>query len=236
VASGDNAIAIGNGAQATQFGSIAMGLNSASTGANSIAIGTGAIATGSVAVGGGAQASNGGAAFGDNAVATGTNSAALGFGATATAANSVAIGSGSVANQANTVSVGAPGAERRITNVAPGIAPNDAATVGQLNSVATGLQSQLATFAAGFTSQLDAVQTEARRGIAAAAAANGYMMPSGPGRTTIQVAGAFFHDEGAVGITAAHRLNFATPVVIFGSYANGGGSEHLGKVGAGFEF
>jgi autotransporter adhesin len=96
--------------------------------------------------------------------------------------------------------------------------------------------SQLNSIASGFASQLDTVQTEARRGIAAAVAANGYMMPSGPGRTTVQVAGAHFHGESAVGITAAHRLNFAPPVVVFGSYANGGGSEHVGKLGAGFEF
>ena len=39
--------------------------------------------------------------------------------------------------------VGAPGGERRISNVAPGISPTDAATVGQLSSSASGLQSQI---------------------------------------------------------------------------------------------
>jgi autotransporter adhesin len=61
----------------------------------------------------------------------------------ASAPNAVALGAGSVANVANTVSVGAPGAERRITNVAPGISQTDAVNVGQLNSVAAGLQSQI---------------------------------------------------------------------------------------------
>ncbi|HEX2352549.1 MAG TPA: hypothetical protein VHJ16_07200, partial [Xanthobacteraceae bacterium] len=46
----------------------------------------------------------------------------------AAATNSVAVGQGSVASAPNTVSVGAPGGERRITNVAPGVAPSDAAT------------------------------------------------------------------------------------------------------------
>jgi hypothetical protein len=50
-----------------------------------------------------------------------------------------------------------------------------------------------------------------------------------------QMTGGFFHGESAVGITAAHRFNLARPVVVFGSYANGGGSEHVGKIGAGFE-
>ena len=36
------------------------------------------------------------------------------------ATNSVALGQGSIASAPNTVSVGAPGAERKITNVAPG--------------------------------------------------------------------------------------------------------------------
>jgi autotransporter adhesin len=210
-ASGASSVAIGNSAQATQTGAIAIGMNSQSTGANSIAIGSGAVATGSVAVGAGAQAANGGAAYGDGAIATGTNSAA--------------IGSGSVASAPNTVSVGSPGNERRITNVAAGVNPTDAVNVSQLNSIAS-----------GFTAQVDGLRTESRRGIAAAVAANGYMMPSGPGKTTVQLAAGLFHGEGAVGITAAHRLNFATPVVVFGSYANGGGSEHVGKVGAGFEF
>ena len=53
----------------------------------------------------------------------------------AVAATPVAIGNNSVADQPNTVSVGAPGAERRLTNVAPGIQPTDAVNMSQLNDV-----------------------------------------------------------------------------------------------------
>ena len=119
-----------------------MGFGAAATGVNAIAIGSGATATGSVAMGANAAAANGGAAYGDNSVATGANAAAFGTGAQATAANSVAIGAGSVASAANTVSFGAPGAERRVTNVAAGIAPTDAVNMGQLTSMASGFQSQ----------------------------------------------------------------------------------------------
>jgi trimeric autotransporter adhesin len=47
----------------------------------------------------------------------------------------VVLGNNSVASGPNTVSVGAPGAERRITNLAPGVNPTDAVTMSQLNSV-----------------------------------------------------------------------------------------------------
>jgi len=92
-------------------------------------------------------------ALGNNAsTAVGANGAiAIGAGASATAANSVALGAGSVADRGpqigyaadflggtydsvGTVSVGAPGALRQITNVAPGSAPSDAATVGQVQA------------------------------------------------------------------------------------------------------
>jgi autotransporter adhesin len=94
-------------------------------------------------MGANAAAANGGAAYGDNSVATGANAAAFGPGAQATAANSVAIGQGSVASAPNTVSFGSAGNERRLTNVAAGIAPTDAVNVGQLSSVAAGLQTQI---------------------------------------------------------------------------------------------
>lgn len=108
---------------------------------------------------------NGQAAFaGDvNAVAMGNNaraelgaigSVAIGADSRVTAANSVAIGQGSTATRgaqlqyaalaiagpsdsAGEFSVGAPGAERQVTNVAPGSAPTDAVNVAQLQGVAT---------------------------------------------------------------------------------------------------
>jgi autotransporter adhesin len=188
------------------------------------AVGFGAMATGDRSTGLGTRASASGlssVAVGDSAQATASLSTAIGANATATAANSVALGAGSIASAPNTVSVGAPGAERRITNVAPGISPTDAVNVSQLT---------------GLSNQIGSLQQEARRGIAAAVAAGGYLTPSAPGRTTVQVTSGFFHGETAVGITAAHRLNLALPVVVFGSYANAGGSEQVGKVGAGVEF
>ncbi|MCP5412097.1 MAG: YadA-like family protein [Alphaproteobacteria bacterium] len=90
-------------------------------------------------------------ALGTGAGATGQNSAAMGPGSSASADNSVALGAGSQANRgaqskykdpisgktANSVgevSVGSPGAERQITNVAPGTASTDAANVAQVQA------------------------------------------------------------------------------------------------------
>ena len=91
------------------------------SGANSIAVGPRALASG-----------EGSIAQGYNATASQLNSVAIGSNANALAPNSVALGANSVADQANTISVGALGNERRITNVAPGIADTDAVNVGQL--------------------------------------------------------------------------------------------------------
>jgi hypothetical protein len=63
----------------------------------------------------------------DGGVAIGANAQVR-----AGAVNSVAIGANSIATEPNTVSFGTGGAERRLTNVAPGVAFSDAATFGQL--------------------------------------------------------------------------------------------------------
>jgi len=90
-------------------------------------------------------------AVGSGASAAGKNSAAIGAGSSAAADNSVALGAGSTAtrgaqtnykdpisgktaNSVGEVSVGSPGAERQITNVAPGTAPTDAANVAQVQA------------------------------------------------------------------------------------------------------
>ena len=231
-ASGADTLAFGSNAQATQSGAIALGLNTASTGSNAIAIGTGATATGSVAVGAAASAANGGAAFGDGAVATGANATAIGPAASATAANSVSIGSGSTNSVASTVSFGSAGNERRLTNVAAGISPTDAVNVAQLQSTALGLQSQIG----GLQDQVMDNQREARRGIVAAVAVAPVLMPSAAGKTTVSVNSGFYRGEAGVGIGVSHRLRLPVPTVVYGSYSNGGGVEHIGRAGVAMEF
>jgi len=78
------------------------------------------------------------AAGGAGAVASGNSSTALGNGANASGNNAVALGAGSVADQANTVSMGSAGGERRVTNIAAGVADTDAVNVSQLKGFTTG--------------------------------------------------------------------------------------------------
>lgn len=131
------------------------------------------------------------------------------------------------------------GNERRLTNVAAGVAATDAVNVGQLNSMASGFQSQISgvqSQIAGLASTVDANDTRARRGIAATAAMTSPGMPSAPGKTSWALNTAFFGGETGVGFGVNHRLNTSVPLYISGGYSNGGGLQHLGRVGLGGEF
>ena len=167
-------------------------------------------------------------AIGQNSNMLATNGTALGANSQvlATAFNSVGLGSGSIATQPQTVSVGVPGGERRISNVAPGIFGTDAVNVNQLTTAVTGLQQQITD-----------VQREERRGLAAVTAAAFAPTPSAPGKTTLAVNGSTFQGEYGVGVAFQHRLSWtSTPVYISGAYGNGGGNQHIGRVGAAVEW
>lgn len=160
-----------------------------------VAIGNGALATSSVAVGVGAQATGGSTvAVGDFAVASGQQSTAIGANAQAVGYNSVALGGGSIANQNNTVSVGTFGGERRITNVASGIAPSDAATMGQLNGVSGQLRHDL-----------NDVRKGANQGVAAVAAMLTCVRTPSPGKSTISVGGGYYGGQAGMALAMAHR-------------------------------
>jgi len=125
----------------------------------------------------------------------------------AAADNAVALGAGSVAFETNTVSVGAPGAERRITNVAPGINGTDAVNLNQLDAAFT--------TAIGINqAEVRRLRAEMHRGIAVAAAVPHLWMPSRPGRTTWAVNGAVTEGAGGFGIGAAHRLDTVMPLML----------------------
>ena len=129
-----NSTAIGFRATAKQAGSTAAGYQAQALADPSTAFGADSLVT--------ANADNG-VAIGASATVTAANSVALGFNSKATASSSVALGTNSVADQSNTVSVGSAGAERRITNVAPGVQATDAVNVSQLGSVQQQLSGQI---------------------------------------------------------------------------------------------
>lgn len=102
------------------------GLAAAAGTSDSIALGnnasTGALANGAVAIGTGANV-------------TAVNGVALGNGSVAARAaltGYAALGIGGTSNSVGAISIGATGALRQLTNLAPGSALTDAATVGQL--------------------------------------------------------------------------------------------------------
>lgn len=180
-----------NGATATKTatGATAYGSQSLAQDSNSTAIGFRSTAQfdGSVAIGYQAQAiADPATAVGANSLASGNNSVALGANAQATAANSIALGAGSVADQANTVSVGSPGNERRITNVAPGVAPTDAVNLSQLQ---------------GVQGNINDVARHAYSGIAMAMAMSGTYLPTlGAGEQTLGVGMGGYQGYGAIAL------------------------------------
>ena len=130
---------------------------------------------------------------------------------------STELGAGSVASDPNTVSVGTAASPRRIENVAPGINPNDAATVGQITGLGSALKGQ--TFS----------------GIAASLAVGEAATPSAPGRTTVSLHTGFFENYTGIGFAFAHRLDSEAPITFDGGVAHSGG-ETVGRVGLSFEF
>lgn len=107
---------------------------------------------------------------------------------------------------ANAVSVGNATRQRRITNVAAGVAPTDAATVGQLNSAIGGIGADVS-----------ALREEARGGQAAVAALAPVIMPSAPGKTTLSFNTSFHRDKAGLGVGFAHRLRTDMPAIIHGA-------------------
>jgi autotransporter adhesin len=212
------------------FGDFAAATGGTATVSSATAIGNSASATTPNAV-----------AVGQSANVLATNGTAIGGGATVQsgATNSVAIGQGSVATTPNSVSFGTPGSPRVLSNVAPGVAPGDVATFGQLSSMATGIQTQIGGIQSqigGLQSQISNNLTESRRGIAAAVATANAPMPSAPGRLSYQIRGSTYEGQGGFGLSLAYRLNTTVPLAVVGGYGNGGGVENTGYVGLQGEF
>ena len=227
------------------------------TNANTTALGAGAQAgatgdgqIGATAVGAGALANAANAlALGQGAQANFAGATAIGQGAMATAAGSVALGQGSIANLPNTVSVGAPGAERRITNVAPGVNPTDAVNVGQLEAALggggiPGIGGGVSPAAlAGVQAQVNGLaaltrrfRDESRQGVAAAVAMGSAPMPSAPGRTTWAGNTSLFNGAVGVGGSVAHRFDTTIPLAVTAGYAYGGNRGQVARAGLEGEF
>lgn len=198
-------------------------------GSNSILIGdttTTAKGNNSIAIGSGANANgNNSVAVGQGSHATGNETTALGQGAVASGAGSVALGSNSNdGGRANVVSVGAAGAERQISNVAPGTQGTDAVNVNQLKQFGGDLQIQI-----------DATRHEANAGTAGAMAMAGMPQAYLPGKSMVAVGAASFRGESALALGMSHISNNGRWVTKFTGSANSRG--HVGvTVGGGYQW
>ncbi|HIE4488063.1 TPA: YadA-like family protein [Stenotrophomonas maltophilia] len=124
-------VAIGDSAKAGAEGGTALGAFATALGKNSVAVGRGAGVSG---------VASGGFAMGAGAQVHAINGVAIGAGSIVgdSAAGSLAMGAGSFADEAGTASFGNATDQRRITNIAKGIAEHNATTVSQLkDSLAT---------------------------------------------------------------------------------------------------
>jgi hypothetical protein len=177
--------------------------------------------------------------------ATGSNSASLGVNAKATFANSSAIGTGATTSRANQQMFGTGSNTYTMAGITS--AASTAAQTGTAQIVTSDAGGNLATSTlAGLglatQSQITAINGELvglqsqigelRRGIAASNATAYVATPSGPGRTTFAVNGSLFDTTGGVGFAFSHRFaSTSIPVYFSGAYGNGGGREHVGRVG-----
>ena len=109
--------------------------------------------------------------------------------------------------------------------MAPGIFGTDAVNVNQLTSAVAGL-----------TDQINTVQKEERRGIAAVTAAAYAPTPTRPGGTTFAVNASTFQSEYGIGVAINHRLSWTSiPVYISAAYGNSSSTQQVGRVGLSFE-
>jgi autotransporter adhesin len=158
-----------------------------------------------------------------------------------------------VASEDNTVSVGAPGAERRVTNVAPGVNGTDAVNVNQLKKVQRQVSRNAANIAKNRTmimenraaiGELDdrvhEYRDKAYSGVAAAATLATLATPSAPGKTVVNAGVGFYESEGALGVNATHQLGIGKlaekRVFVNAGVAVSTEETVLGRAIAAFEF
>ena len=191
---------------------------SPSNGSNSVAVGSGATATG-----------NNSAALGSNSSATANNSVAIGAGSTASRGAQTNYKdpiSGKAASSVGEVSVGSAGADRQITNVAPGTAPTDAANVGQVEVAITQANAYTSTRFAKASRQTWSVAA------VAAALAN---LPQAPNPGQSMIGMSFGSSRGEVGFAAGASYYTPDHDMIFKASASYSAQSGMsGGVGVGF--
>jgi autotransporter adhesin len=116
------------------------------------------------------------------------------------------------------VSLGSPGAERRLTNLAPGVNGTDAVNVNQFNA-----------FTAGFQNNLNRVNLAAQAGTALSLAASGLRYDERPGTSSVTGAVSGYADHAGIAFGVGHtssdgnlRYNIAASFVSPSDHADVG--------------
>jgi autotransporter adhesin len=204
------------------------------------------LADGSTALGANAAVAPGATnavAVGESATVAAPSGTALGQGAVVTADGAVALGRGAVADAANTVSVGNASQQRRITHVAAGGAPTDAANTGQVDqalasaraytdqrvaSMGTDVSSLRRDMDDRFRGINDRVDAVGAMGAAMSQMAFSTQGINSPNRLGVGVGG--YHNQGALAVGYSRQLSSHASLT-FGAAVSG--NETSGGVGLG---
>ena len=239
-ATGQNATAVGSLASAGGLQATALGNTASASGDRATAVGQIARAPGF-----------GGVAVGEATLAAGTDSLAIGRRANANAPSSVAIGAFSVATEANTVSVGGgvdsigvgvpPSvgvATRRVVNVAPGFAPNDAVNVNQLSQVRATAEQALSRVS-GLDNRVTQLDKKASAGVASALAMAGAVPAERPelGETAVGVGIGAYGGQQSVAVVAEKAIQTETGKIVYGRLGLGSAAGRTSlSAGVSFKF
>jgi autotransporter adhesin len=112
----------------------------------------------------------------------------------------VALGVNSVADRANSVSVGSVGAERQITNVAPGTHGTDAVNLNQLNSGIAQSNQYTDNKFNSLKNLVDDNKDKLSAGIAGAMAMASLPQPYSPGASMVSMGGGTYQDQSSVAL------------------------------------
>ncbi|MET0013680.1 MAG: YadA-like family protein [Sedimenticola sp.] len=220
----DGSMALGQNAQAqtSASGAVALGQNSIATEANTVSIGSASLQRRITNVAAGVNGTDavnvdqlnsqlGALDVDPHLTVNASNS--LGLGHTSvigTTNNSVALGEGSVASEDNTVSVGSTTQQRRITNLADGVADSDAATVGQLNALVLS-DSNLAGQVTNLSNRVDELDVRMNSvGAMAAAMSSAHAAPQTMGETQLAIGIGNYNGSNAVAASLFHYMNNRT--------------------------
>ena len=129
------------------------------------------------------------------------------------------------------ISVGSEGAERQVTNVAPGTQGTDAVNLNQLNQMGAQINNQFGNL----QHQIDANRREANAGTAGAMAMAGMPQAYMPGKSMLAAGAASFRGESALAVGMSSITDNGRWVTKFTGSANSRGQVGV-SVGAGYQW